>query len=66
MAAIIASQAMITGSYSTYKQAMEHRMLPRLEIRNTSTSTTGKIYIPWVNWGLFGACLATIFMFRRI
>jgi KUP system potassium uptake protein len=64
LAAIIASQAMITGSYSTYKQAMELRMLPRLEIRNTSTSTTGQIYIPWVNWGLFGACLATIFIFR--
>lgn len=64
LAAIIASQAMITGSYSTYKQAMELRMLPRLEIRNTSTSTTGQIYIPWVNWGLFGACLATIFTFR--
>jgi KUP system potassium uptake protein len=63
-AAIIASQAMITGSYSTYKQAMELRMLPRLEIRNTSTSTTGQIYIPWVNWGLFLACLATIFIFR--
>jgi KUP system potassium uptake protein len=63
-AAIIASQAMITGSYSTYKQAMELRMLPRLEIRNTSASTTGQIYIPWVNWGLFGACLATIFIFR--
>jgi KUP system potassium uptake protein len=39
-------------------------MLPRLEIRNTSTSTTGQIYMPWVNWGLFAACLATIFMFR--
>jgi KUP system potassium uptake protein len=64
LAAIIASQAMITGSYSTYKQAMELRMLPRLEIRNTSTSTTGQIYIPWVNWGLFGACLATIFIFQ--
>jgi len=63
-AAIIASQAMITGSYSTYKQAMELRMLPRVEVRNTSTSTTGQIYIPWVNWGLFGACLTTIFIFR--
>ena len=39
-------------------------MLPRLEIRNTSASTTGQIYIPWVNWGLFSACLATIFIFR--
>jgi KUP system potassium uptake protein len=65
LAAIVASQAMISGSFSTYKQAMELRMFPRLEVRNTSSAARGQIYIPWVNVGLFTACLATVFMFRR-
>lgn len=64
LAAIVASQAMISGSFSTYKQAMELRMFPRLEVRNTSSAARGQIYIPWVNVGLFAACLATVFMFR--
>ncbi|MCG6944909.1 MAG: KUP/HAK/KT family potassium transporter [Deltaproteobacteria bacterium] len=65
LAAIVASQAMISGSFSTYKQAMELRMFPRLEVRNTSSAARGQIYIPWVNVGLFTACLATVFIFRR-
>ncbi|MBW1982583.1 MAG: KUP/HAK/KT family potassium transporter [Deltaproteobacteria bacterium] len=64
MAAIIASQAMITGSFSTYKQAMELRMFPRLLVRNTSPAHPGQIYIPGVNRGMFVACLATVFIFR--
>jgi KUP system potassium uptake protein len=63
LAAIVASQAMISGSFSTYKQAMELRMFPRLEVRNTSSAARGQIYIPWVNVGLFTACLATVFIF---
>ncbi len=64
MAAIIASQAMITGSFSTYKQAMELGMLPRLEIRNTSSRMRGQIYISSVNRGMCLSCLATVFIFR--
>ncbi|MDQ7033162.1 MAG: KUP/HAK/KT family potassium transporter [Desulfonauticus sp.] len=64
LAAIIASQAMITGSFSTYKQAMELRMLPRVEIKNTSYKTKGQIYIPTVNKAMFVACLATVFVFK--
>jgi KUP system potassium uptake protein len=64
LAAIVASQAMISGSFSTYKQAMELRMFPRLEVRNTSSAARGQIYIPWVNVGLFAACLTTVFIFR--
>ncbi len=65
LAAIIASQAMITGSFSTYKQAMELRMLPRVEIRNTSHKTAGQIYIPAVNRAMFLACLTTVFIFKK-
>ncbi|SDN55784.1 KUP system potassium uptake protein [Desulfonauticus submarinus] len=65
LAAIIASQAMITGSFSTYKQAMELRMLPRVEIRNTSHKTAGQIYIPTVNRAMFLACLTTVFIFKK-
>ncbi len=64
LAAIIASQAMITGGFSTYKQAMELRMFPRVHIINTSPRTIGQIYIPAVNRGMFIACLATVFIFR--
>ncbi len=64
LAALIASQAMITGSFSTYKQAMELRMLPRLAVRNTSSRMRGQIYIPAVNRAMFVACLATVFIFR--
>ncbi len=64
LAAIIASQAMITGGFSTYKQAMELRMFPRVQIINTSPKTRGQIYIPAVNKGMFIACLATVFIFK--
>ncbi len=64
LAAIIASQAMITGGFSTYKQAMELRMFPRVRIINTSPRTRGQIYIPAVNRGMFIACITTVFLFR--
>ncbi len=64
LAAIIASQAMITGGFSTYKQAMELRMFPRVHIINTSPKTIGQIYIPAVNRGMFLACIATVFIFK--
>lgn len=50
-ATIIASQAVITGSYSVARQAMQLGFLPRLRIRHTS-KTEGRIYVPVVNWTL--------------
>ena len=49
MAGIIASQAVITGSYSLTSQAIQLGLLPRLEVRQTSESHSGQIYMPQVN-----------------
>ncbi len=65
LAAIIASQAMITGSFSTYKQAMELRMFPRVRIVNTSHKNIGQIYIPIVNKGMFLATIITLLIFKK-
>ncbi|HEY5409374.1 MAG TPA: potassium transporter Kup [Caulobacteraceae bacterium] len=49
LATIIASQAVITGSYSLTSQAIQLGLLPRLEVRQTSESHSGQIYMPQVN-----------------
>jgi len=48
-ATVIASQAVITGAYSLSRQAIQLGLLPRLEIRHTSGSQAGQIYMPRVN-----------------
>ncbi|MEM8512455.1 KUP system potassium uptake protein [Massilia sp. MP_M2] len=50
MAAVIASQATISGTYSMTKQAIALGLLPRMRIMHTSESEIGQIYIPAVNW----------------
>lgn len=50
MAAIIASQATISGTFSMTKQAIALGFLPRMKIEFTSASQIGQIYIPAVNW----------------
>jgi KUP system potassium uptake protein len=64
MAAVIASQALITGAFSVTKQAMQLGYLPRLNVRHTSVRDTGQIYLPFVNWGLFAAIVLAVVMFR--
>ena len=49
LATIIASQAVITGSYSLTSQAIQLGLLPRLEVRQTSARHAGQIYLPQVN-----------------
>src|SRR5262249_26953518 len=48
-ATVIASQAVITGAYSLTRQAIQLGLLPRLEIRHTSETRFGQIYMPRVN-----------------
>ncbi|HEU4852338.1 MAG TPA: potassium transporter Kup [Telluria sp.] len=50
LAAVIASQATISGTFSMTKQAIALGLLPRMRIRHTSESEMGQIYIPVVNW----------------
>jgi KUP system potassium uptake protein len=63
IATIIASQAIITGSFSMTRQAMQLGWLPGVSIRQTSDRTYGQIYVPVVNWLLMAATVATTIAF---
>ena len=64
MAAVIASQALISGAFSVTKQVIQLGYLPRLQIQHTSVKDTGQIYLPFVNWGLFVAIVLAVVMFK--
>jgi KUP system potassium uptake protein len=64
LAAIIASQALISGAFSLANQAVQLGYLPRVKVVHTSSKAEGQIYIPEINWILMVACLALVFMFR--
>jgi KUP system potassium uptake protein len=64
VAAVIASQALISGAFSTTMQAMHLGFLPRLLIRHTSKTHYGQIYMPTVNWILMIGCILTVLGFR--
>ncbi len=63
-ATVIASQALISGAFSVTKQVIQLGYLPRLQVQHTSVRDTGQIYIPFVNWGLFGAIVLAVMMFK--
>lgn len=63
-ATVIASQALITGTYSLTLSAVQLGYLPRISIRHTSEHARGQIYIPLVNWLLMLACLTLVLAFR--
>lgn len=63
-ATVIASQAVITGAYSLTRQAIQLGLLPRLEIRHTSESLFGQIYMPRVNTMLLIGVLLLVALFR--
>ncbi|QNA86887.1 potassium transporter Kup [Sphingomonas sp. So64.6b] len=63
-AAVIASQAVITGAFSVTQQAIQLGFIPRLRIEHTSASTVGQIYIPLVNWLLMAMVLLLVLAFR--
>ena len=64
MAAIIASQALISGAFSLTRQAIQLGYCPRLEIEHTSASHQGQIYLPQVNWALMVATIGLVLGFR--
>jgi KUP system potassium uptake protein len=63
-AAVIASQAVITGAYSVARQAMQLGYIPRMAIKHTSKDTIGQIYIPGINWTLMVMVIALVLTFR--
>ncbi|MGD9945057.1 MAG: potassium transporter Kup, partial [Burkholderiaceae bacterium] len=63
LAAIIASQAVISGAYSMTRQAIQLGFLPRMAVRYTSAREAGQIYMPAVNWALLAGVVASILFF---
>ncbi|MDQ2736567.1 MAG: potassium transporter Kup, partial [Pseudomonadota bacterium] len=62
-AAVIASQALITAAFSVTKQAIQLGYLPRLRIAHTSVLQSGQVFVPFVNWGLFGGVVIAVVLF---
>ena len=63
LATVIASQAVISGSFSVAKQAVQLGFLPRLTVRHTST-VEGQIYVPIINWILCVGVIALTLVYR--
>jgi KUP system potassium uptake protein len=63
-ATVIASQAVISGSFSLSRQAIQLALMPPLDVFQTSAQARGQIYIPQVNWLLLVAVLALVLGFR--
>ena len=62
-ATVIASQAVISGAFSMMQQAVQMGLLPRLEIRHTSETQHGQIYLPRVNMILMTAVILLVLAF---
>jgi KUP system potassium uptake protein len=64
LAAIIASQALIAGAFSTTMQAIQLNFLPRMRIERTSDHESGQIYIPIINWLLMIGSIYLVLQYR--
>ena len=62
-AAIIASQALISGAFSLTRQAIQLGYCPRLDIEHTSSDEIGQVYVPQVNWALMVSTIAIVIGF---
>ncbi len=65
VAAIIASQALITGMFSIVKQATVLGFVPRFRVYHTDEHGEGQVYIPAVNWALFIGCVLVTVTFQN-
>jgi KUP system potassium uptake protein len=63
-AAIIASQALISGAFSITRQAIQLGLVPRLDVEHTSAQAMGQIYVPQVNWALMLATVLIVIGFQ--
>jgi KUP system potassium uptake protein len=64
LATIIASQAVITGAYSMARQCIQLGLFPRMEVRHTSETEEGQIYVPQVNYMLAAGVIALVLAFK--
>jgi KUP system potassium uptake protein len=63
IAAIIASQGVISGTFSLFRQAVHLGFIPRMKINQTSTKEVGQVYLPTINWVMMIACIALVIGF---
>ncbi|MFB9066728.1 potassium transporter Kup [Pseudofulvimonas gallinarii] len=63
-AAVIASQAVITGSFSVVRQAIQLGLLPRMDVEHTSASAMGQVYLPMVNRFLLVGVVGLVLSFQ--
>lgn len=63
VATVIASQAVITGTFSLTRQAIQLGQLPRMRVIHTEAGEAGQIYLPVINWLLMTACLLLVLGF---
>ncbi len=63
-AAVIASQALISGVYSLTTQAIQIGCIPRLRVLYTSATEKGQVYLPMINWMLMLACILLIVTYK--
>ena len=64
-ATVIASQAVISGTFSLTRAAIQMGYCPRLQIEHTSERQIGQIYVPFINWTLFSAVVLLVVAFRK-
>ena len=64
LAAVIASQALISGTFSLTRQAIQLGYFPRLKVLHTNADQEGQIYIPLVNWVLAIGCIWIVISFK--
>ncbi|MBE7176514.1 MAG: KUP/HAK/KT family potassium transporter [Mucilaginibacter polytrichastri] len=64
VAAIIASQALITGSYTLISEAVRLNIWPKVKI-NYPTIQKGQLYVPSINWLLWSGCMIVVLYFRK-
>lgn len=64
-ATVIASQALISGTYSLTMQALQLGYLPRMRVDHTSASEAGQIYVPFINWTLMICCVLLVLTFEN-
>jgi KUP system potassium uptake protein len=64
LASIVASQAMISGTFSMVQQSLSLGCFPRVKVVHTSAKYEGQVYIPEVNYLLMLACIGVTLGFR--
>jgi KUP system potassium uptake protein len=64
VAAVIASQAVISGAFSMTREAMSLGYSPRMSVVHTSNQMSGQVFVPWVNWFLLIMVMLAVVGFR--